>query len=121
MTRIHDPGHPYDDPNVGDDEETPGLAGERTDLAWSRSGLAVVTCAGALLKRILTEFDSISARLAVFGLLIAGGLAWIAALGHARSVARSTIEGRLLADAHVLRVTANGTSALALAAIVLAF
>lgn len=105
---------------VADDEDLPGLAGERTDLAWSRSGLAVVTCAGAVLRRILTEFDRVSQRLLVFSLLVAGGVAWIAAIGHARAIARSTIEGRSLADASVLRVTALGTTALAIGSLVLA-
>ena len=105
-------------PDVVDDEALPGLAGERTDLAWSRSGLAVITCAGAILKRILTGFDSVTARVVVFGLLVSGGVAWVAALGHARTVARTTIEGRAVADPRVLATTAYGTSALALAALV---
>jgi uncharacterized membrane protein YidH (DUF202 family) len=103
-----------------DDEELPGLAGERTDMAWSRSGLAVVTCAAALLKRILTQVESATGRWWVFGLLLAGGAAWVAALAHARTVARSTIEGRLLADERVLRTTAMGTAALGGAALLLA-
>jgi uncharacterized membrane protein YidH (DUF202 family) len=107
--------------SVPDDEELAGLAGARTDLAWSRSGLAVVTCAGAILKRILTTFESVSARLAVFGLLIAGGAAWMAAMGHARTVARGTIEGRPVANPGVLATTAYGTAALALAALVLSW
>jgi uncharacterized membrane protein YidH (DUF202 family) len=32
------------------DSRNPGLAAERTDLAWSRSGLALLTC-GALIFR----------------------------------------------------------------------
>jgi uncharacterized membrane protein YidH (DUF202 family) len=105
---------------VADDEQTPGLAGERTDLAWSRSGLAVVTCAAAIVKRVLTSFDTVSARIVVFGLIIAGTAAWVIALGHARAVVRSPIEGRPINDAHALRVTAYGTAALAGAALVLA-
>ncbi len=103
-----------------EDEETPGLAGERTDLAWSRSGLAVVTCAAAILKRVLTEFDRVSQRLVVFGLLAAGGAAWLGTMVYARAVARSTIEGRALADRRVLRTTAHGTTALAFGALLLA-
>jgi uncharacterized membrane protein YidH (DUF202 family) len=30
----------------------PGLAGERTALAWNRSGLAVVVCVAALLRHV---------------------------------------------------------------------
>ncbi len=108
-------------PDVVDDEELPGLAGERTDLAWSRSGLAVVTCAGAILKRILTNFDSVTARIAVFALLLSGGAAWMAAMGHAQAVARTTIEGRAVANPRVLATTAYGTTALAVAALVLSW
>lgn len=105
---------------VLEDEETPGLAGERTDLAWSRSGLAVVACAAAILKRVLTEFDHVSHRALVFGLLAAGAVAWVGALAHARALARSTIEGRTLADARALRVTAYGTTVLGAGALALA-
>lgn len=104
-----------------DDEEVPGLAGERTDLAWSRSGLAVVTCAAAIVKRIVAGDESVSARVFVACALAAGGLAWFAALWHARVVAHSAISGRSLADGRVLRVTAFGTAGLAAAALVLAF
>lgn len=114
MSRTREPGE------VLEDEQTPGLAGERTDLAWSRSGLAVVTCAGAILRRLVTSFESVSARLVVFGLIAVGGVAWMAAMAHARAVARSTIEGRIVADARALRVTAYGTTALAVASLVLA-
>ena len=106
---------------VVDDEELPGMAGERTDLAWSRSGLAVFTCAGAILKRILTGFDSVSARAVVVGLLVAGAAAWLGAMSHARAIARTTIEGRALANPDVLRATAYGTAALAAASIALAW
>lgn len=30
----------------------PGLAAERTDIAWARSGLAVVVCLAAIMKRV---------------------------------------------------------------------
>ncbi len=107
-------------PDVVDDEALPGLAGERTDLAWSRSGLAVITCAGAILRRILDSFESVTARFLVFGLLVSGGAAWMAAMGHARIVARTTMEGRSVANPRVLATTAYGTTALAVAALVLA-
>ncbi len=106
---------------VLDDEDTPGLAGERTDLAWSRSGIAVLTCSAALLRRIATELDSVSAGFVVFGLIAGSVVAWIAAMGHARKIARSTLEGRLMADRRALRTTAYGTSALATASLLLCF
>jgi len=43
------PSHEPHDPAPGRD---PGLAAERTDIAWARSGLAILTCLAAVLKRV---------------------------------------------------------------------
>lgn len=42
------PGDPRRSATAGD----PGLAAERTDIAWARSGLAVVVCLAAILRRV---------------------------------------------------------------------
>jgi hypothetical protein len=55
-----------------EDEDTAGLAGERTDLAWSRSGLAALTAVAALVKRMV-DVDELQATAFVL-LAIAGGL-----------------------------------------------
>jgi uncharacterized membrane protein YidH (DUF202 family) len=78
----------------GDYEGTPGLAAERTQLAWSRSGLSLVACGVALMKGV----DKVSGRRTepVVGavLLVLGGLVWASGLPLARARARGDVTGR---------------------------
>ena len=106
--------------SIPEDEETPGFAGERTDLAWSRSGLAVLAAVGALAKRVLDTRHDVKASFVVGLCLVAGGIAWGLAVAHARVLARTSMEGRIHADAQKLRFVAIGTTALAIGALVLA-
>jgi uncharacterized membrane protein YidH (DUF202 family) len=106
--------------DIGDDQDVAGLAGERTDLAWSRSGLAVLTRLAAIAKRILPELSEVNGRaILVTGLLI-GGAAWMFALLWSRSVAAPTLTGRRIADPRTMRAVAVGTAFLGVVAIVLA-
>jgi uncharacterized membrane protein YidH (DUF202 family) len=105
---------------VADDPEVAGLAGERTDLAWSRSGMAFVVCVAAITKRIAPALSTLDARAIVVLALVVGGLAWAFALFWARTVAGTTLTGRRIADAHKLRRIAYGTAALGGAAAVVA-
>lgn len=106
--------------DVGDDQDVAGLAGERTDLAWSRSGLAVLTCLAAIAKRILPQLDEVNGRAILVAGLLIGGLAWVFALVWARSVAATTLTGRRIADPQTMRAVAIGTAFLGFVAIVLA-
>jgi uncharacterized membrane protein YidH (DUF202 family) len=103
-----------------DDPEVPGLAAERTDLAWSRSGLAVVVCLAAIAKRLLGELSKVEASAILLTGLVVGALALGFALLWARAVAGTTLQGRRVADAGRLRAIAIGTAALGVAAIALA-
>jgi uncharacterized membrane protein YidH (DUF202 family) len=93
------------------------LAGERTDLAWTRTGIAVALCVAVLLRRVwpIGRADHVLA----VALVAAGGLAWAVALLLARRIARTTHRGRDVVDGRTLRILSAGTFVLALGAFVL--
>jgi uncharacterized membrane protein YidH (DUF202 family) len=93
------------------------LAVERTDLAWTRSGIALAVCVAILVRRVwpLDRTD----HLLALALVAIGVIAWAIALLLARRVARTTHHGREVMDASTLRLLSVGTFVLALAAFVL--
>jgi uncharacterized membrane protein YidH (DUF202 family) len=93
------------------------LAGERTDLAWTRSGIAFAVCVAIVLRRVW-PLDESGDLLAV-GLVGVGTVAWAVGLLVARRVARTTHDGREVMDARTLRTITAGTFVLALGAFVL--
>ena len=109
-----------DPTSTPDDTEVPGLAGERTDLAWSRSALAASVAGAAILRKVWEHVDTNSARIIVFTILGVGAAVWISALLWARTTARTTLEGRRVADPNVLRRVTIATSIFCFAALILA-
>jgi hypothetical protein len=105
---------------VVEDQELTGLAGARTDLAWSRSGLAVLACLAAIAKRILPEFSTLDARAVLIAALAVGAIAWVFGFFWAHVVAVNALTGRRIADARTLRLVASGTAALGIVATILA-
>ena len=105
---------------AGDDQEVDGLAGERTDLAWSRSGLAFVVCVAAVAKRLAPDLTTLDARAIVALALAVGGAAWGFSVLWARSVAATSLSGRPIADARKLRFIAVMTAAIGCAAAIVA-
>ena len=96
-----------------------GLASERTDLAWNRSGLAVVACVAVLLRRIW-PLDATS-QVVALSFISAGAVIWAAALSLGRAVSvRTGAKGGRLSPTLARAITAS-TLALALAAFVLGF
>ena len=78
------------------DAEAPGrgLAAERTDLAWNRSGLALLGC-GAVVLRGVACAHLATGRVAVGSLIVAlGAVAW--SLGAWHTVAIATESGARL-------------------------
>lgn len=78
----------------------PGLAAERTDIAWARSGLAAITCLAGVLRRLASAH--VATRWAVIvGLAVVGV---VLALVQRRGAHRA--EARLgSADAAARRLT----------------
>jgi hypothetical protein len=102
------------DPDPVDD----GLTGERTDLAWNRSGLAFVVCIAVLVRRTWPLRGT--EQVVALSCISAGSIAWAFALsfGH-RLFGRTSVERERLSPARAALITA-GTVALALAALALA-
>jgi hypothetical protein len=99
------------------EDRDPGLVVERTNLAWSRSGLAVLACLGVLARRFF-PLDTRTDSLAAFALLAAGGGGWaLGLLLSRRGGPPPAIGGH--AGARRLRIATGSTLALAVAAFIL--
>ncbi|MGO9872324.1 MAG: DUF202 domain-containing protein [Acidimicrobiia bacterium] len=108
------------DGDASDEEGLDGLAGERTDLAWSRSGLAIVACLAAITKQILAKVTTLNASTIVATTLSVGGIAWAFSLVWTRAQAATSSAGHRTADAGRLRSIAIGTAALGIGAAIVA-
>jgi uncharacterized membrane protein YidH (DUF202 family) len=103
---------------VPEDEAVPGLAGERTDLAWNRNALSLAVAAAAILRRVYADIDDRSVQVVVFGIIAGAALVWLGAMTWASAASRQGIEGRMVDARHLRRITA-ATLLLALSALVL--
>ena len=104
---------------AGDVVEDEGLADERTDLAWNRSGLAFAVCAAVILRRTwpLRGAD----RFVALGAVSAGAVAWALALTIGRARRGTAPRRRRRLDRRRAATLTVGTLALALAGVTLAF
>jgi hypothetical protein len=108
---------PAGDP--GEDYEVGGGEIARTDLAWSRSGLALAVSAAAILKVVIGIGDY-RAPVVIFIVLAAGAIAWALSMAEARFVSQPTLSGHLHADQRKLRFVAYVTCVFAVSALVIA-
>ncbi len=99
----------------------PGMAAERTDLAWSRSGLAIGACGVVVLKGLPAVTGNPSAPLAGAVILVLGILTW--GLGRWSAEQRRAQPGRPRAPArwHDLAPAAYGTAGVGIAGLLLIF
>jgi putative membrane protein len=103
--------------NEPDDPES-GLASERTDLAWNRSGLALLACGAAVLRGFPPA--GFSARHVVGAvILVLGGFTWALGAYEARRRSRPGLS-RATATRSDLLPVALGTTGIGTAAFVLA-
>ena len=103
------------EPDVSEERDR-GLAVERTDLAWNRSGLALLACLAIVARRFFpldTRVDHVAAYL----LLGLGGLSWAFGLLLGRRAAESARHGAPAAAR--LRVATGSTVVIAVAAFAL--
>jgi len=108
---------------VGDEayEQEPGLAAERTELAWGRSSLALFACGAAVVKGLPKVTGGPEHPAVGVALLALGGLVWLAGLPYGRIQARATRVGtRQPATAAQLAPMAIGAAVVGLAAFFIA-
>ena len=92
-----------------------GLPEERTELAWTRSGLTLIGSFALLARYVWAGEEGLAAAVTVV-LLALGALGWAIGIVHARATAPDSEP----ASAVKLRSVALGTVALAIAGLVFA-
>jgi uncharacterized membrane protein YidH (DUF202 family) len=100
------------------DRQDPGLAGERTALAWNRSGLAVVVCLAVLLRHVWPLHGT--DRQVALGLIAGAVVVWAVVLAVLTLSARRS-GGDVPHDINLFRLVTAGTLLLALVGLVAAF
>jgi len=103
------------DPTQGDEARDPGLARERTELAWSRSGLSVAVTVAVTLRRLwpLTGDKSVVALI----LIAVGAIIWVLGMQLGRRKRLGAEVGGVV-TASTCRMLSIGTFLLAVAAFV---
>lgn len=90
-------------------ERDPGLAAERTELAWGRSSLALLACGAAVTKGVPGVTASGGRPWVGVALLMFGGVVWLAGMPLAAARARAH-GGRRPARSRELAPLAWGTA-----------
>ena len=102
-------------------EQEPGLAAERTELAWGRTSLALFACGAAVVKGLPKVTGGPEHPAVGVALLALGGLVWLSGLPYARIQAHATrIGGRRPATARQLAPMAVGAAMVGVAAFFIA-
>ena len=111
------------DPTLGSDEgyegPHPGMAAERTDLAWSRSGLALGACGLVVLKGLPTVTGTGSRPVIGAVILLLGGVTWGLGRWSAQRRRPRAGEPRRVATWADLAPAAYGTAAVGIAGLLL--
>jgi hypothetical protein len=103
---------------VEDDEAVPGLARERTQLAWNRSGLAAAVAVAIIVRRLWPlSGDRAVATLLLIG---AGGALWAVAMRLGQRAREGATDGGLLGES-TCRLLTTGTLLLAAGGLAVSF
>lgn len=94
-----------------------GLAGERTDLAWHRTGLAMIIILGGIGRNAL-KYDGPLAIASVICVLLGTAIWWFG-LHAAHKLSATTHTGRHRAEVRLLTTITIGTLVIALAALLI--
>ncbi|CAB4603153.1 unannotated protein [freshwater metagenome] len=101
-------------------ERDPGLAAERTELAWGRSALSLFACGAVLLRGAENVTGHETQPVVGLVVLLLGGVVWSAGVPLARQRARASVTGaRRPAQLHELLPIAVGTSLVGVAALLI--
>jgi uncharacterized membrane protein YidH (DUF202 family) len=103
------------DPHVADVLSDDGLSPERTELAWGRTGLAVVVAVGVLARRVWTLHGAVG----VVGLVVVGvgALLWLVGMRGSRRLELS-MEPHGMTGRSSFRLIASGTVVLAVGGLI---
>ena len=107
------------EPDGADYERDPGLAAERTELAWGRSTLAMFAVGAAIVKGVPRVTGNASHPIAGIIIFALGALVWLAGAPYARARVRSVHGHRPPAEHRGLAALAFGTAAVGVAAMVI--
>jgi len=100
-------------------ERDPGLAAERTELAWGRSALSLFACGAAMLRGVENITGHETQPVVGIVVLILGGIVWSAGVPLARQRAAASVTGRRRpAQMHELLPLAVGTAVVGVAGLV---
>lgn len=102
-----------------EERPTPGMAGERTDLAWNRSGLALLACGIAVARGLKFPIDEPAHAVIGVTILVLGAFTWVLGQWEARKRRRDGHD-REVAQWGDLAPVAYGTAAVGVAAFTLA-
>jgi uncharacterized membrane protein YidH (DUF202 family) len=75
-------------------EREPGLAAERTELAWDRSALSLFACGATVVKGVPSITGSSGRPLPGLAILALAGLAWASGMPYARTRSHATRLGQ---------------------------
>lgn len=97
----------------------PGLAAERTELAWGRSAMALIACGAAVTKGIPKVTGAGRPVIGVL-ILMLGGVTWLVGIPLERARRSTHQRARLVVRTRELMPVAFGTAFVGAAAFVLA-